>query len=299
MSITATLQTYLGRPLLSANERVWSCLPAWLTATRPIRAYGVALHSQIERRSERKQYHGTFFLRNRPEMELIRTLADQRAKGSTLRLSVLACSNGAEVYSILWTIRSARPDLTLLVHAIDISKEIVQIAEEGVYSLEVDKLIDAPIFERLTDAETRAMFERHGNLLRIKSWIKEGVDWRVGDASDPELAAQLAPQDIVVANRFLCHMAAADAERCLRSLARLVVPGGYLFVSGVDLDVRTRVARDLGWKPVRHLLEEIHDGDPSVRRDWPWRYWGLEPLSRTRHDWTTRYAAVFQVGAQA
>jgi SAM-dependent methyltransferase len=293
------LRTYVGRPFLSANERVWSRLPAGLTASRPVRAYGAFLHSLVERRSARKQYHGTFFLRNRPEMELIRTLADHRARGSTLRLTVLACSNGAEVCSILWTIRSARPDLKLLVRAVDISSDIVQIAREGSYSLDVDKLIDAPIFERLTDEELRAMFERDGNRLRIKSWITEGVNWQVGDAGDPGFTAQAGPQDIVVANRFLCHMAAADAERCLRNLARLVAPGGYLFVSGVDLEVRTRVARDLGWKPVRQLLEEIHDGDPSVRRDWPWRYWGLEPLSRTRRDWTTRYAAVFQIGTPA
>ena len=29
-------------------------------------------------------------------------------------------------------------------------------------------------------------------------------------------------QDIVIANNFLCHMEAADAERCLRNIARLV-----------------------------------------------------------------------------
>jgi hypothetical protein len=37
----------------------------------------------------------------------------------------------------------------------------------------------------------------------------------------------------------------------------MVKPDGYLFVSGVDLDVRTKVARDLGWKPVSDLLREI------------------------------------------
>jgi hypothetical protein len=83
----------------------------------------------------------------------------------------------------------------------------------------------------------------------------------------------------------------------LCSLARLVKPGGYLFVSGIDLDVRTKVAIDLGWIPVPDLLEEIHNGDPSVRRDWPWRYWGLEPFDSKRPDWRTHYAAVFQLGS--
>ena len=89
-------------------------------------------------------------------------------------------------------------------------------------------------------------------------------------------------------------MAPVDAEKCLRNFARLVASGGHLFVSGVDLEVRTKVAFNLGWKPVPELLAEIHDGDPCVRADWPWQWWGLEPLDQRRPDWQIRYAAAFQ-----
>jgi chemotaxis protein methyltransferase CheR len=60
-----------------------------------------------------------------------------------------------------------------------------------------------------------------------------------------------------------CHLRidAEAAEVCMRNIARLVKPGGYLFVSGVDLEVRTRVARSLGWKPVGDVLRETHEGD--------------------------------------
>jgi SAM-dependent methyltransferase len=100
---------------------------------------------------------------------------------------------------------------------------------------------------------------------------------------------------MVVGSNFLCHMAPEDAEKCLRNMARLIGPGGHLFVSGVDLDVRTKVAFELNWKPVPELVADIHDGDPSVRADWPWQWWGLEPLDRRRPDWQIRYAAAFQV----
>jgi hypothetical protein len=100
---------------------------------------------------------------------------------------------------------------------------------------------------------------------------------------------------MVVASNFLCHVARGDAERCLRNIVRLVSLGGYLFVSGVDLDVRTKVALDLGWQPVPELIREIHNGDPSVRADWPWQWWGLEPLNQRRRDWRTRYAASFRI----
>jgi SAM-dependent methyltransferase len=262
-------------------------------------SYGTFLHSLVELRAARKQYHGTFFLRNRPELELIRAISNQKPQGSTLRISVLACSNGAEVYSILWTIRSARPDLRVIVHAIDISNEILEIAKEGVYSRKAQPLMDSPIFERLTKEEMQAIFDSEKDRVKIKSWIKEGINWQVADAGDPELARLLGGQDIVVANRFLCHMAPQQAERCLRNLRYLVNPGGYLFVSGINLDIRTKVALDLGWTPVLDLLKEIHDGDPSVRRDWPWKYWGLEPFTSKRRDWTVRYASVFQLGHKA
>ena len=66
---------------------------------------------------------------------------------------------------------------------------------------------------------------------------------------------ELGPQDMVVANNFLCHMDNLMAEKCLRNIARLVSPQGYLFVSGIDLDIRTKVAADLGWNPLQELLE--------------------------------------------
>jgi chemotaxis protein methyltransferase CheR len=296
LSGARVLRKYVGRPFLRANESVWNRLSPSITMTRPMCRYGTFLHSLVKLRSTRRQYHGTFFLRNRPELELIRALSNQRAKDSILRVSVLACSNGAEVYSILWTIRSARPDLKIIAHAVDISNEVLDIGKVGLYSPKADDLVNSPIFERMTREEMQAMFDREDDRFRMKSWIKEGINWQVADAGDPGLAEMLGDQDIVVANRFLCHMAPADAEGCLRNLASLLKPGGYLFVSGVDLDVRTKVALDLGWTPVRDLIEEMHNGDPSLRRDWPWRYWGLEPFNRKRHDWSVRYASVFQLG---
>ena len=88
------------------------------------------LHTMVCLRAKRQQYFGTFFLRNRAALELMRRLADQKANGSTLRIAVLGCSIGAEVYSILWSIRSARPDLKVLLEAVDISKEIPELRRE-------------------------------------------------------------------------------------------------------------------------------------------------------------------------
>jgi chemotaxis methyl-accepting protein methylase len=299
--------------------RIWNHLPTSLRALSPGLAYGRHLHALVRLLAERRQYFATFFLRNRAELELMRRLLDQKPHGSSLDISVLACSKGAEVYSLLWTIRSARPDLTLRMHAVDVSQKMLTFAEKGVYSYssshDVSKAANhkgiteqedviwhtavdqnAPIFERLIDKELEEIFEMEGDQARVRSWLKEGVYWIRGDACDPELVGVLGPQDVVLANRFLCHMKPAAADRCLRNIARLVKPGGHLFVSGIDLDVRTRVARGMGWKPVADLIRDIHEGDPSLRRGWPLEYWGLEPFCDDRPDWRIRYASVFQIG---
>jgi len=280
---------------LRLNKRIWERLPSRVRNLYPVRSYGAWLYALVCLRAKRQQFFGTFFLRNRPALELMRRLADQKPRGSTLRIAVLGCSIGAEVYSILWSIRSARPDLKVLLDAVDISKEILSFAEKGIYAPETSQMVNASIFERLTETEKAEMFDWEGDQAKVKSWLREGITWQLGDAADPELMNTLGPQDMVVASNFLCHMAPAAAEKCLGNIAQLASPGGYLFVSGVDLDVRTKVALDLGWEPVWELMVEIHDGDRSVRADWPWEWWGLEPLNRRKQDWQTHYAAVFRI----
>jgi chemotaxis protein methyltransferase CheR len=280
---------------LRLNKRIWEWLPSGVRNLHSVRSYGAWLHTLVCLSAKRQQFLGTFFLRNRPALELMRRLAQQKTHGSTLRIALLGCSIGAEVYSILWTIRSARPDLRVFLDAVDISEEVLSFAEKGIYSHDTSQFVGASIFERLTETETVEIFDWEGDRAKVKSWLRKGITWQLGDAADPDLVNILGPQDMVVASNFLCHMSRADAEKCLRNIAKLVSPGGYLFVSGVDLDVRTKVALDLGWQPVRELIVEIHDGDRSLRADWPWAWWGLEPLNRNRHDWQTRYAAAFRI----
>lgn len=300
-------QAYTGQ-----LRRIWAHLPSsW--HLRPLgQAYGRHIHDRVRSSADRTQYVATFFFRNRPELELIRRLASQNAVGSDLNISVLACSKGAEVYSLAWTLRSSRPDLRLKITAVDVCPEILEFAQKGTYSLqavtgqdgidigEVESTTNrdqnAPIFERIHPREMRGMFDIDGDRAQVKPFLREGITWQCGDVRDPEIASLIGLQDIVTANRFLCHMEPAVADNCLRNIGRLVKPGGHLLVSGVDLDVRARVAKDLDWHPLPDLLKEIHEGDASLRRGWPVEYWGLEPFSERHPDWRMRYAAAFRVG---
>ena len=262
-----------------------------------MRSYGAFLHMLVRIQRVRAQAFSTFFLRNRPQLEVIRRLLERKTTGATIRVAVLGCSTGAEAYSVAWRIRSARPDLKLILHAVDISRQAVEFAECGVYSVAASQLAGTRVVERMTAAEIEELFERDGDIVSVKSSIKEGINWHVGDVGEPEVLVALGPQDIVVANNFLCHMDPPEAERCLRNIARLVRPHGHLFVSGIDLDVRTKLACDLGWRPLEELLEEIHEADAGMRSEWPFHYGGVEPLNKRRRDWRMRYAAAFQLGS--
>jgi chemotaxis methyl-accepting protein methylase len=322
MSQSKALRVYLGRPYVNINIWIWSHLPAWLKSRPSLCGYGSHVHSLIQLRG-RTQSTGTFFFRNRPELELLLRLLDQFPSLSTVKIAILGCSKGAEVYSFSYTIQTARPDLCLGLSALDIDKDTLDFAKEGVYSLESeekgpdtspfpeelgtdvaaktsrDQPPSSSMFERMTPAEIEGMFEHKGALARVRPQFRDKISWHIGDAGNPSLAAELGVQDIVVANRFLCHMVPDEAEACLRNLAQLVKSGGYLFVSGVDLAVRSKVASEYGWRPVLDLIKEVHDGDPSMQRGWPLEYWGLEPLDQGREDWKVRYASVFQLPGHA
>lgn len=299
MSRSQDLRRRLDAAFLRLNKRIWRRLPVGVRDLRPVRAYGARLHALVCRRADREMYLGTLFLRNRPALELMRHLVQNRDHGARVKISVLGCSIGVEVYSILWTLRSSRPDLEFDVHAVDISAEVVNVAERGVYSPAASEMVNASIFDGLTDAERAEMFDWQGDQAAIKPWLREGITWQVGDAGDPNLIRSLGPQDLVVASNFLCHMDPSSARLCLRNLAQAVGPGGYLFVTGVDLDVRTQVAHEFGWEPLPDLRVEIHDGDALVRADWPWQWWGLEPLDRRHPNWETRYTAAFRISTNA
>lgn len=191
---------------LRVNGRLWEKLPASFTALRPVRSYGNLLHALARRHGSRAQALSTFFLRNRPQLELTRRLIGRRAENETVRVAVLGCSTGVEAYSIAWRIRSARPDLRLTLHAVDISRRAVEFGKCGRYSLVASLLTDTNVFERMNETEMTDFFDGDGDVVTVKSWIREAITWQVGDVAVPETIDALGLQDIVTANNFLCHM---------------------------------------------------------------------------------------------
>src|SRR5262249_55285295 len=145
---------------LRLNRILWDNLPASVVAVPAMRSYGKFLHKLARMPDGRGQAFATFFLRNRPQLELIRRLAARQGNGHPLRVAVLGCSSGAEVYSVAWTIRSERPDVSLILHAVDISKQAIEIGRRGSYSLSGSQFTNTDIFERVTESETKKLFDK-------------------------------------------------------------------------------------------------------------------------------------------
>jgi chemotaxis protein methyltransferase CheR len=274
-----------------AVEMFWNGLP------KPVRSwkYTWALGRRIHRRACRIHARGgacyTRFFRNVPQLELIRDLVLGRPPGVPVKIASLGCSTGAELYSALWLIRRARPTLAIQALGIDSAEECIRAASRGVYPFRVVEVAG------MSETSHERFMTKEGKTLVVQDWVKEAVTWEVGDACSPDLPARFGLFDVVLANNFVFHMPPERAEACLRNLTRLVAPNCYLVVSGVDLDLRSRILGELGFVPVTTRCEEIHAGE-DVHASWPLRFWGLEPIDRKWQDWPSRYATVFRSPAR-
>ena len=287
-----TIQHSHAPPFLASQKRLWEYIPFRLRGKNFVRPYGRMIHHLVRRSDARQQNPWTFFLRNRAEMNAIKKIAQQKIHRheKDLRILVLACSEGMEIYSIAWQLRALEPHLNLSLVGLEIDQDSLDTAKSGVYPLKDYE----EHMERLTHQEFNSFFDVEDGLAKIKPELSEGVEWHHGDACREDLADRLGKYDIVLANRFLCHMKPSEATRCLSNVTRLIALGGYLFVSGVDLDIRQAVMAKSGFTAVEDDIEAIHNGDPSLLKGWPVAYWGLEPFSTRRKDWQSRYAMVYQ-----
>ena len=89
----------LAKFYLKQLRRFWSRLPGGVQRSGPGLAFGRHVDRMVRCYSDRNQHFATFFMRNRPELELLLRLADPTPQGGRLNMTILACSKGAEVYS--------------------------------------------------------------------------------------------------------------------------------------------------------------------------------------------------------
>ncbi len=192
------------------------------------------MHSLVARRADREMYLGTFFLRNRPALELMRRLVQTREDGAPIRIAVLGCSIGVEVYSIVWTLRRSQPNLQVSVEALTSRLRRYKSASRAGTTRPRRRSRPGRSSRGLARGRGTACSTGTGRSAPSKRWLHEGITWRVGDASDPCIADLLGLQDIVgIANNSCVICQRPLPTRALRNIGTLVSPNGYLFVTGV------------------------------------------------------------------
>jgi len=240
----------------------WNALPQSVLSSWPFRKLGKLIHKAHVRWQLRVPgLQITYFLRNEPLLEVLRDLALKLPSGRDWRIISVGCSTGAELYSLLWYLRSARPDLQISAVGVDIADTVVAKARGGEYLRTDDEM------RFLSNAMIEAMFDQAVDAIKVKDWLRKDVRWLVADGMDPDLPDLLGSADLVLANNLFLAMSDEKAESFMDNLLRLVSPGGYFVLNG-NLDVKTRFVKKTGLVPLIERIEAIHFGD-TTKMKWP------------------------------
>ncbi len=264
---------------------------------------GVLTRTQIWRRARHKislhvakRENSTFtgFLRLPTQFDALAgpVLNHVKAGGTKkIVLHVYGCSNGAEAYTVASVLK--RKGIDFEVSGFDINEEMVTKARNGVYS--TDEIFNNKI---ITDEFVQYTFLKEGGFYRIRPEIKEHVSFKVGDVLNLHADGPCGRCDILFAQNFLFHMKRPVAKRALFNLFGVLKPRAAIFLDGTDLDIRTKLTKREGLKPLDYEIEKIHNEARRARAiGWPYSYWGLEPFTNSMSNWKRRYSTIFLKGA--
>ena len=255
--------------------------------------YALMRHRQLLASSERTDSHTyTCFFRGPSQLQLLSgPILDLVGRGERLEILLLACSNGAEAYTIAsWLITHA-PDLDFRIRASDLHASMVSRAQEGQYS--ASEVLHSPY---MTPDFLESTFVPSGDGYRVRPEVRARVEFSQASLLDgPELLRQFGTASIVIAQNVLFHLDKADAEVAFNGLVNLTAPGGVLMVEGMELDQRERLSAAHGLDPITHNQRRIYmETRIHTPPKWWNYYWGTEPYISLRQNSKRRYATAFQ-----
>ncbi len=213
----------------------------------------------------------------------------------TLSINVVACSTGAEPYTVTSELIAKFPELDFNVCASDLHEDTIARAKAAQYT-------SAEVFlnEDIPDEFVVRTFDRAGEDHIIKPEIREKVSFTCADLLDPSLATQFEAADIVFAQNVLFHLGPADAVTAFDHILGLLKDRSALFIDGMELDMKERMTAKAGLAPLAYKCREIYS---YARRHVPARWWrycyGAEPYLVFRGGRQRRYSTIFLRGAES
>ncbi|HVS51309.1 MAG TPA: protein-glutamate O-methyltransferase CheR [Opitutaceae bacterium] len=174
----------------------------------------------------------TFFFREVAHFEFLREKAlpelAARARAErwrTLRVWSAACSSGEEPYSIAITLAEHSPTWPWQIEATDISHRILHKATTAIY--------DEESVAKLPANTLRAHFQRgfgpQAGKYRVKPALRERVNFQQLNLLEGEPPFS-EPFQAIFCRNVMIYFDRPTQEELVGRLARLLVPGGFLFV---------------------------------------------------------------------
>ena len=169
------------------------------------------------------------------EVVLPQLLATPRTR--ELRFWSAAASTGQEAYSLAMLLAESFPTAPASILATDLSRDVLARASAGTFSqLEVNRGLPAALLVR--------HFERDGADWRIRPEMRRRVEFRQLNLARPW--PRLPQMDVVLLRNVLIYFGAEAKRAVLAQVARVLAPGGLLFLGGAE----TTYGLDEGWERI-------------------------------------------------
>jgi chemotaxis protein methyltransferase CheR len=258
--------------------------------------YGVFKHSQLLRKVDRTSTHTyTCFYRAPTQLQtlsgpVLDFLGRPERSGKRLEIVVMACSNGAEAYTIVSWLTQHVPDLDFHVTATDLHQSMADKAAAGEYTRD-----EALHSEYVTPEFVAHTFDRRGDLYVVKPALRAKASFSQADLLDGEtLRERFEPASLVLAQNVLFHLSPDKARIAFDNLYKMLAPRAALLIEGTDGDLRVELTKQYGLEPLADNLRRIYS-ETRVHTPVAWwkYYWGSEPYFPLRPDKNRRYGTIF------
>jgi chemotaxis protein methyltransferase CheR len=169
----------------------------------------------------------TFWFRDGAHYRMLTDTVLPELRLPRVRIWSAACSTGQEPYSIAMALRDARGG-TLTQYEIvgtDISPSALQQAREARYC-------GLSAARGLTEEQSRRFFSRNGDCLDVLPVYRQGVGFREFNLLSPFTG--MGRFDVVFCRNVLIYFSAERKRDILERIARLMTPGGYLFLGSTE-----------------------------------------------------------------
>ncbi len=170
--------------------------------------------------------------------DILRQFSERR-----LRIWSSACSTGAEPYTLAMVmsdfLQSKAPDRDYFILATDLSTDVLQKAQKGIYSSDMMAPVPPEMMRRYVMKATNA----HRQEMRVSPMLRQKVGFARMNLMDAKYPIG-DPMHIIFCRNVLIYFDKQTQSQVLTRLCNNLAPGGYLFighsetVTGFDLPIR-------------------------------------------------------------